>query len=387
MDPRIDRLRGILAIGVLLGHAIDLAQLSAPNPSGTLFSIATATRPFYGFVCVVGFIVLSGYCIASSTMRRFQPGEYTVMRVTRVYPLLIVAVLLTALLEWVAAGSPYRPDMWVVGRDVRKFLAALAGFSGFKGQFGALAPAYTISFELLYYAMWGLAMTAAFGRPRRALLIPAAGAVVLIVIGGRLRDMLGWFAGFVPVAGIALFPGWLLGAMLALAQDKVTRVARFIPNWAAWLLFVVVYAYCVDAFNIPFVVEVSDYFHVAYMTILSGLFFTIVAASLARPSPVRNAADTWLGEISYPLFVIHGPTIIGLQFAMNAWHIKLTFATNLAILLVASFAAAMLLLKFVERPVMAWRRRIPVPSTAGGSISDGGGFGIFLICRAAHQPS
>jgi peptidoglycan/LPS O-acetylase OafA/YrhL len=69
-----------------------------------------------------------------------------------------------------------------------------------------------------------------------------------------------------------------------------------------------------------------------------------------------------LGEISYPLFVIHGPTIIGLQFAMNAWHITPTFAIDLAILLAASFAAAMLLLKFVERPVMAWRRRIRLPS-------------------------
>ena len=163
MDPRIDRLRGLLAIGVLLGHAIDLAHLSAPNASGTLFSIAMATRPYFGFVCVIGFIVLSGYCIARSTMKRFSSGEYAVMRVTRVYPLLIVAVLLTALVEWLASESAYRPDMWIVGRDLRKFVAALAGFSGFKGPFGALTPAYTISFELLYYVIWGLAMTAALG--------------------------------------------------------------------------------------------------------------------------------------------------------------------------------------------------------------------------------
>jgi len=148
MDPRIDRLRGLLAIGVLVGHAIDLAQASVPNASGTLFSIAMATRPFYGFICVLGFIVLSGYCIVRSTMKRFSLPQYAVKRVTRVYPLLIVAVLLTALVEWLAFDSPYRPGMWVLGRDVRKFVVALAGFSGFKGVFGALAPAYTVSFEL-----------------------------------------------------------------------------------------------------------------------------------------------------------------------------------------------------------------------------------------------
>ena len=261
--------------------------------------MAMATRPYFGFVCVIGFIVLSGYCIARSTMKRFLPGEYTVMRVTRVYPLLIVAVLLTALVEWVAAGSPYRPDMWVIGRDVRKFIAALAGFSGFKGPFGALAPAYTISFELLYYVVWGLAMTAAFGRARRALLIAAAGAVMLIVFGGWLRARLGWFAGFVPVAGIALLPGWLLGAMLALAQDQVTRVARFIPTWAAWILFVSVYAYCVDAFNIPFIVPASDYFHVVYMTILS------VCSLRSRPhhlrAPRRFGARAIHGWVRFPI--------------------------------------------------------------------------------------
>lgn len=363
MDPRIDRLRGLLAIGVLLGHAIDLAQLSASHPSGTLFSIAMATRPYYGFVSVVGFIVLSGYCIARSTMNRFSLGEYAMMRVTRVYPLLIVAVLLTALVEWVAVGSPYRPDMWVIGRDLRKFLVALAGFSGFKGPFGSLAPAYTISFELLYYAIWGLAMAAALGRARRALIIAASAAVMLIVLGSPLRARVGWFAGFLPVAGIAVLPGWLLGAALALVQDRVTKVARILPHWAAWMLFVSIYAACVDAFNVPFVAEASDYFHVAYCTILSVLYFTIVATWLARPAPVRSATDTWLGEMSYPLFLIHGPTIVGLQFAMNAWRIELPFAANLAILLAASFATAMLLLKFVERPVMAWRRRIRLPST------------------------
>ena len=48
--------------------------------------MAMATRPYYGFVCVIGFIVLSGYCIARSTMNRFSLGDYAVMRVTRVYP-------------------------------------------------------------------------------------------------------------------------------------------------------------------------------------------------------------------------------------------------------------------------------------------------------------
>jgi peptidoglycan/LPS O-acetylase OafA/YrhL len=370
MDPRIDRLRGLLAIGVLLGHAIDLARISAPTPSGTLFSMAVATRPYYGFICVVGFIVLSGYCIARSTMRRFTLGDYVVKRVTRVYPLLIVAALLTGMLEWVALDNPDRPLMWILardGRDAKRFISALLGFSGFKGPFGALSPAYTISFELFYYAIWGLAMKAAGGRSRRALLLATAVGVVLTVFGGRLRGSLGWFAGFLPIVGIAVLPGWLLGAALAVAEGPLTRLARVVPTWATWLVFVWLFAYCVDAFNLPIDVMSNPYVTFAYFTIMSVLFLTVVAAWLARPDPAPRASDVWLGEMSYPLFLMHGPAIIGAQFALNAAGIHLTFGANLAMLLAAAFAAAMVMVTLVERPVMAWRRSFRLRATAAPS--------------------
>jgi peptidoglycan/LPS O-acetylase OafA/YrhL len=374
VDPRIDRLRGLLAIGVLLGHAIDLARLSAAAPSGTLFSIAVAARPFFGFICVVGFIALSGYCIARSTLRRFALGEYIVKRVTRVYPLLIVAALLTGLLEWVALDNPHRPFMWILnrdGRDVKMFIAAVLGFSGFKGPFGALSPAYTISFELFYYAIWGLAMQAAAGRGRRALLLAAAVGVVLMVFGGRMRESLGWFAGFVPIVGIAVLPGWLLGAALAVAERPMTKVARVIPTWATWLVFVGVFAYGVDAYNLPTDVQTHPYVAFAYFAVISGLFLTVVATWLAHPDPAPRASDLWLGEMSYPLFLMHGPAIIAVQFALNAAGIRLTFAANLAVLIAAAFAAAMVMLTLVERPVMAWRRSSRLrPAPAAPALAE-----------------
>jgi len=371
MDPRIDRLRGLLAIGVLVGHAIDLAQASVPNASGTLFSIAMATRPFYGFICVLGFIVLSGYCIVRSTMKRFSLPQYTVKRITRVYPLLIVAVLLTALVEWLAFDSPYRPGMWVLGRDVRKFVVALAGFSGFKGVFGALAPAYTVSFELFYYAVWGLAMAAASGRSRPALLIAATCAIVLIVLGAPLRAALGWFGAFVPSVGMALFPGWLFGAALALYKERMTTAASVIPIWATWIVFVGIHAYCVDAYQLPFAFHVGEFGYLAYCTVMSGLIVILVAAWLARPVPAARAIDTWLGELSYPLFLVHGPVIIGLQFALNAWHVELPFVADLLLLLAAPFGAAMVAMALVERPVMAWRRNFRLPGTAAHAAVPG----------------
>ena len=239
---------------------------------------------------------------------------------------------------------------------MKKFIAALLGFSGFKGPFGALAPAYTISFELLYYAIWGLAMKAAAGRSRRALLIAAAVGVVLIVFGGRLRDSLGWFAGFVPIVGIAVFPDGCSAPRWprrraadqgGARHSDLGDVARVRLGLRVWRRRVQPADRCHDQ-------RVRS---VAYFTIMSVLFLTVVATWLARPDPAPRASDTWLGEMSYPLFLMHGPAIIGVQFALNAAGIHLTFAANLAILLAASFAAAMLMVTFVERPVMAWRRQ------------------------------
>ena len=102
---------------------------------------------------------------------------------------------------------------------------------------------------------------------------------------------------------------------------------------------------------------------------MSALIVTMVATWLARPVPAPRAIDTWLGEMSYPLFLVHGPVIIGVQFALNAWHVQLPFVAGLVVLLAASFAVAMVMLTMVERPVMAWRRRFRLPTRVGVTSS------------------
>lgn len=360
MDPRIDRMRGLLAIGVMLGHAILFAQESSLEPAGTLFAITVPSRPYFGFICVVGFIVLSGYCIGRSTVRNFSPSRYAFMRVTRLYPLLSVAALLTAAVEWWAFGNPHRSIYWAKGIDVRTFLYAVGGLSGFWGQFGALAAAYTISFELMYYLIWGLAMTASSRRPARALLLAMGVATVLIALQPRLQDIVTSEGNhnFLPLA-IALIPAWLLGAALCVFERAWTNVARFIPIWATWIALLWTFARGFDQFQKPRVMQ-ADYSDVAYFSIMSLLFVLVLAAWLARPAPAQNATDKRLGEISYPLFLIHGPVIVGVQFAMNRMNFHQSFDVSLAILVSASVGVAATLTVLVERPLMAWRRRARV---------------------------
>jgi peptidoglycan/LPS O-acetylase OafA/YrhL len=367
MDPRIDRLRGYLAIGVMLGHAIDLAHLSTPDATAVsmIYRIALALRPYLGFICVLGFIVLSGYCITRSTLKGFSIGHYTMRRVTRLYPLLIVAVLLTAAFEFATANSPHRPVLWQTAVSVKSALIALAGLSGFRGQFGGLAPTYTLSYELMYYTVWGLALVSTRGRHSLGWGIAVVVTGLLWFFGESIRATVGPLADFF-TNRLAIA---LLGAGLALYERPLTAIGRYLPVPAMWFMLALAYTLANDIYRKPDVTT-TNATDALYYTVMAGLLIATMAAWLARPSR-PNATDTWLGELSYPLFLIHGPTIIALQFAINALGLKPDFQVTFAVLVIGSIAMAQVLTILVERPLMSWRRRgKPAPQPARAVPAD-----------------
>jgi hypothetical protein len=66
----------------------------------------------------------------------------------------------------------------------------------------------------------------------------------------------------------------------------------------------------------------------------------------------RNRADRWIGELSYPLYLVHG-LIIGVVFH----NIKAGQTAHEAISICISVATAALIFLLVDRPVDAWRHR------------------------------
>lgn len=359
MDPRVDRVRGLLAIGVMLGHTCDIVWTSVSPQSGMIFGIIGNTRPLLGFVCVIGFIVLSGYCIARSTMKaeRFNLGRYAFLRITRLYPLLIVATLAAGVVEWLVLQTPHRTQIWHTGQDVGHFLYAMAGLSGFQGQFGSLAPSYTISYELFYYLVWGLALTVTAGRLRLALLLAGAGAAVLLAFGDPIRARVGVEASkYLHPLSVALLPAWLIGAGLAIFFSTIRKAVKFVPVWAAWLVAGIYFTYGWDYLKQPSLE--SDAPALTYYIIISALFAFAMATWLSREAEPETPLDRWLGEISYPLFLIHGPTIVGLQVLFKQLGWAPPFDITLVVFVATNLGAATLLAICVERPVMAWRRRL-----------------------------
>src|SRR5450432_818011 len=118
--PAVDMLRGVAALSVLAFHARVILWVGASErwakvgTHGSLLDwLGYATLPFrYGYLGVPLFFVISGYCIHRPNIKKLAGGvlgwrQFFRRRFIRIYPVLIVALALTALLDrWVLARHP-----------------------------------------------------------------------------------------------------------------------------------------------------------------------------------------------------------------------------------------------------------------------------------------
>jgi len=332
-------MRGLLALLVALSHAAAVCAL-VPTTTDYFQSALTPFLMFSGFNYVLGFIVISGYCIARSTIAQpFRLRAYAALRVTRIYPALIACVMLAAVVEMCLLKNPARIQMWSYGIDTQHFLFNLAGFR----QFGSMAPTYTVTYELFYYLAWGCALAVI---PRRLVLacLALAMAALLLIIPVIIQ-----FA-------VVLSLVWIMGAALAVHQIPVLKLAHKCPLWITWALFVVVLVWG-NSELARNGISVWD-FPGSLATIPCGaLFVFVIASHLSRPGQ-KFELDDWLGEISYPLFLAHGPTIIAVGSTIKAMKIPMNFGPLCLLLMASSIVVAQIILVAVDRPVMFWRRRL-----------------------------
>ena len=357
----IDRLRGMFAVAILLGHAIDLAYgQGAPD---FWFQLLMPIRPLAGFEWVVGFIVLSGYCVTRSCQldARMSFSGYLALRASRLFPLLWACLLLAAALEGWMSASGYRPPVWSGHMDVGSFAINTLGLGGFFGTFGSLAPAYTLSYELLYYVLWGTTWFATGRRHGVALVYASLAAAAGFALSGIVPHLPTGQLRF----AFMLFSCWAIGAALAqwlplLAQ---TRVARVLAPFR-WVFVLAVIGFGFSVARMPlFETSLAS---ALYYILLAGAFAFLTVGFVARTGAVRGSGlDRWLGVLSYPLFLAHGPVIMALATFYRALGLTLPFGTYVLALCAPAIVVAWLLAVAVEQPVMALRRRMRVRAAPG----------------------
>jgi peptidoglycan/LPS O-acetylase OafA/YrhL len=179
-------MRLLLAIAVLVSHAVYLT--TGQGQSEPLYTWTGYTLGQHG---VQGFFILSGVLVAQSLHRAHSLRDFATARALRIFPALIICVLLTALILglWMTTLPPF---MYLTDKGVAAYIAkTISLWSG-----SAMLPAvfqdnivprvvnssvWTLKYEVACYAILGLAGWVALKLPKSALWL-ALGAVAWLAI-------------------------------------------------------------------------------------------------------------------------------------------------------------------------------------------------------------
>ena len=326
-----DAIRGLSALAVCAGHLratafVDYAHVENKGVLQKLFYGLTS----FGHEAVMVFFVLSGFFVGGSVLKNaenFSFQSYAISRLTRLWLVLIPALLFTAIIDLylqlnapgVLSGEYYA--LWCSGPTLEEYSLSLATFFGnvFFVQniltpiFGSNGPLWSLANEFWYYVAFPSAVLIFIAKKNQtraiALTITVFLIVALILIprDNAIGLILGYFV-------------WLMGVGVYVLKDVLGNKGKYfiLP---CMFLFVAALAY--SKTPNPSILFNKD--------IVIGFFFSLAAISLVNlqkpkklPS-ILNDLVIRLSDISYSLYLFHFPILMvvaskfhtGVQMQLN----------------------------------------------------------------------
>ena len=281
-------LRAVAALAVVLFHA------GAKLPANAGFD-AFKQVVFFGFAGVDIFFVVSGYVVTWTAMR-IQSGpdarSFVLRRLGRIYggywPVLAVCALLPIVgVSALHPGGQWLPSVLLVEPDMER---------------NVLPVAYTLVYELWFYALLTMAMVCVKTTSgRRRLLIVSAALLILWQVALMWVDFTLWRSGQYPFSFLmsGLLLEFLAGALIYLFHDDLGPAAR---RFVGGVLLAV---------GVLALVEFWTLFGLTLVRAAIGGAIGAGALLLALSTPAtRSPSDEkgwWhrLGDASYSLYLLH----------------------------------------------------------------------------------
>jgi peptidoglycan/LPS O-acetylase OafA/YrhL len=339
-----DAVRLAAALSVVFSHSFLIAEGSEANEP---FAWITGNQCILGLVGVFVFFIISGYLVTESYCRQPAPGRFAVRRMLRIYPGLLVNVLICALLVGPLI-STLPVGAYFAGPELRQFLVwtltlnpgplALPGVLFADNSVGLLVNGslWTLRYEMMMYLMI-LALAAA-----RLLRLSAAIALVGVGVAavyfekaltpfGDLGEW-AWFVGF-----------FASGMVLHFLRERLVFDGRYALLAAAALVVFVWLGHFIMLFP------------------LAGAYLVIWFA---------RRHDRWLdyskhlGDLSYGLYIYGWPAeqlVLYLSGGKALWW--QVFVGSLALAL----PAAWLSWHGIEKWALVWGRRLPARKLAAAA--------------------
>jgi len=299
------------------------------------------------------FFVISGFVIYTSTSgepSRTTAGTFFLRRFRRIYPLywillaVIVAARLAGFSTQILAGAEVELTPWSLIQNILLFPT----------EYPVLGVAWTLSFEIYFYAIFGLLL---FIRRPIARAVALAAMITAITVVARLvpQNNLSFF-----FQDSVVFE-FLLGVLIAAAFERYRGTKWPTAWWIAPMVAVL--------FLSPWFVAYDWDEGLEPRLLWMGLpCAVIVAASLGirfQPGRLRDTV-LLLGDASYAIYLVHTFFILAYVRFLRAVPLDLPLQIGLGVVgLIVSCLAGVAVHILVERPLRGLFRRQSALAPAG----------------------
>ncbi|OWV67829.1 acyltransferase [Rhizobium sp. R339] len=331
----LDELRGIAALSVVLLHA------------SQTFGFGLAS---YAYLAVDFFFCLSGFVLANAYDQKLKSGVlrspmFLLKRMVRLYPMIVAGVALGVVTLQVAY-APWIPLADVSVLAVGALLLLPLGFLVGQEAFAINNPLWSIFFEIVAGVIYGLVARRRIHRWHEiaALGLLAAALFVVVSFEGTIGPVGfgNWRAFF---EGLVRVGFSFLAGVLIFRWQIVHRIAAVRPQIPLFILITVLF--------FPFAVPREIYDFVCIAVIIP----IVVALAAAVPRSGEQPFAAYLGQLSYPLYVVHFPVIQLGSYFQNVTNSFIPLPITVSCTFLAAIGGAHFLSTQFDKPIRAYLSR------------------------------
>jgi peptidoglycan/LPS O-acetylase OafA/YrhL len=341
----LDAVRGIAALIVVVSHCLLTNRELTPWLFHFPFSLLTA-----GDGAVFVFFALSGCVLFLSLQQkdRLAYFSYLTKRFFRIYPAFVVAVLASAALfvvvkpHDVPGASNWFNEHWQSAPTVGMFIGHLA-MTDLPRLHQLDSVMWSLVHEIRISIVFPLIAVLVIMNWRAAVVVSTIISAVCALI--EAHHPIPWM--FDPVRTLSYLFLFTAGAALASHAGTVRLAMGRCPVW----LHVGLWIGALRLATVP-----GD----QYLGLVTGAgAVLLIALAFGTPATDRvlstNRVLTWLGRVSYSLYLVHFPIILTCAHLLHSW-LPLPIILGLATLV--SLGVAELMNRLVEQPSIALGRRL-----------------------------
>lgn len=321
-------LRGVAALGVLFAHMLGGVgeHIYGAHPT---YNATVAPYWHLGTFGVFLFFTVSGYVIWPSVMR-YAPGAFAWRRFVRLYPLFLFFSLLFLALNLVVQREPQLNEPLTV-------LAALTFTNLFTGTDQLTPNAWSLSYEVAFYALTVLGAWVAFTWRSRAGLVTFAALTLA----------------FVWLWPKALF--FVGGLLVRWAHDRGMLPAQRVRLVCEAVLLVAAVALAAGAKRSFHQVDFLEWSNWATVVATCLWFHFAVAPGSLTERLFANRATAYLGTVSYSLYLAHPYTyFVGRELFERGGLFTADTVGSMALFFAAVTAATLVLTHAVHLVFERW---------------------------------